>query len=295
MRVRVATRRSNLAMEQTREVLSVLEELGHQWEIVGLDSHGDVDRKTPLHKMSRTGIFVELLNHLVASGEADIAVHSAKDMPSSLEPGLVVCHTPPRGPWWDVMVTDSGIDGLGPGSRIGTSSIRRQKALSLWRPDLVAQDLRGNVDTRISRMRSGEVSGLILAEAGLQRLGIDAVRHRLPDSIFVPQPNQGIIAVVARAGSQISGELAPLSHSETMECFRFERQVSGRLRLGCSVPAGILVRPDGRRYTVEARFFSMHSSESVHFLEKFSDSGELEEISGAIAASIPPGYGYRVG
>ncbi|WP_162509096.1 hypothetical protein [Thermogymnomonas acidicola] len=144
MRVRVATRRSNLAMEQTREVLSVLEELGHQWEIVGLDSHGDVDRKTPLHKMSRTGIFVELLNHLVASGEADIAVHSAKDMPSSLEPGLVVCHTPPRGgPWWDVMVTDSGIDGLGPGSRIGTSSIRRQKALSLWRPDLVAQDLRG--------------------------------------------------------------------------------------------------------------------------------------------------------
>jgi hydroxymethylbilane synthase len=233
-----------LALAQAREVARLLP---GEVEIVKVTTAGDVDRGRG--DKSR---WVGALEAALLAGEIDLAVHSAKDVPSELAPGTAIVATPRRAEPFDVLVGG----GLREGARVGTSSLRRRAQLLAWRPDLDVVELRGNVDTRLAKRAAGQVDALVLAAAGLDRLGRRGEASAvLTDGVFIPAPGQGIIAVQARAGTAFP------DHASTHACLDEERAVVRALGASCHTPVGVLalggtVRgfvglPDGSRWIVE--------------------------------------------
>jgi hydroxymethylbilane synthase len=234
-----------LALAQAREVARLL---GGEVELVTITTAGDVDRARG--DKSR---WVGALEAALLAGEIDLAVHSAKDVPSELAEGTEIVATPRRAEPFDVLVGDAS---LREGARVGTSSLRRRAQLLAWRPDLDVVDLRGNVDTRLAKRAAGEVDALVLAAAGLDRLGRRGEASAvLTDGLFVPAAGQGIIAMQARAGTSLT------DHAPTHACLDEERAVVRALGATCHTPVGVLalggrVRgfvglPDGSSWLVE--------------------------------------------
>ena len=196
MTVRIGTRGSKLALAQTEIVANKLKGLGIEVEQKTVSTQGDEVTNVPLHEIGKQGVFVKALDDAILNKEIDCAVHSMKDIPAIRPSGLVIAAILPR---------DSPADFLayfGPVSSVkivGTSSTRRKAQLLRHDPDLDIRDLRGNVDTRMRKLREGQYNAIVLAEAGLQRLGLRIPGERLPPEKFVPTPNQGTIAVVSRA------------------------------------------------------------------------------------------------
>lgn len=251
MRVTVATRRSALALAQSRAVAQALEASGHdapllelttagdRWSLAGADAAPGMDVK---------GMFVKELEEALLDGRADIAVHSAKDLPGELPPGLAVIATPRREDPSDVLVgSPGGLEGLPDGARVGTTSPRRSAQVRAARPDVQVVEVRGNVDTRLAKLDAGEVDALVLAAAGLRRLGI----HRadvvaLPLDVCLPAAGQGIVAIEGRAGdSPVREACALIDDPAAHACLLAERAFLARLGGGCSVAAGALCEPDG--------------------------------------------------
>jgi hydroxymethylbilane synthase len=242
--LRLGTRGSALALAQAREVARLLD---GPVEVVTITTAGDVDRARG--DKSR---WVGALEAALLAGEIDLAVHSAKDVPSELASGTAIVATPRRAEPFDVLIGGE----LREGARVGTSSLRRRAQLLAWRPDLDVVDLRGNVDTRLAKRAAGEVDALVLAAAGLDRLGRRGEASAvLTDGVFVPAPGQGIIAIQARTG------LAIPDHATTHACLDEERAVVRALGASCHTPVGVLalngrVRgfvglPDGSSWLVE--------------------------------------------
>jgi hydroxymethylbilane synthase len=180
------------------------------------------------------------LEHALLAGEIDVAVHSAKDVPGELAAGTEIVAVPPREDSRDVLVGAASLDALPAGARVGTSALRRRAQLLALRPDLEVVELRGNVDTRLRKRAAGQVDVLVLAAAGLDRLG----RRRegggaLVGDVFVPAPGQGAIAVQARAGSAAAEVAGAVSHGRTMACLRAERAAVRELDASCHTPVGI--------------------------------------------------------
>ena len=245
MTLRIGTRGSKLALAQAREVAEALEGRGTPTELVPITTSGDRGADPSTDPAGVKGLFVAEIVRALREGGVDLAVHSAKDLPAIDDEGVVIGAVPERASALDVLITRDGE--LHAGDRIGTSSLRRQAQVLRWRPDVLLKDLRGNVDTRLRKLAEGEVDALVLAAAGLLRLGV-VPEHAQPMSIaeMVPAPGQGCLAVQARAADASTLEaLAALDHRRSRDALTAERALMARLGGGCALPLGAFAEPSG--------------------------------------------------
>jgi hydroxymethylbilane synthase len=240
--LRIATRRSPLALAQAREVAGRLSALGVRTELVPMVTSGDTGASAAGSPAGVKGLFVDEIVRALRAGEVDLAVHSAKDLPARDPDGVIVAAVPERADPSDVLVTRDG--GLPEEGVVGTSSLRRRAQVLRWRPRLSVRDLRGNVDTRLRKLADGETDALILAAAGLDRLGMappNTERLQLRD--MVPAPGQGALAVQARgADASTLAVVRELDHLPSRTAFDAERGLVARLGGGCALPLGALAR-----------------------------------------------------
>jgi len=240
--LRIATRKSQLALWQAEYVRDVL--LQYQpdlnVELVKMTTQGDKILDTPLAKVGGKGLFVKELEAGLLSGDADIAVHSMKDVPVELPEGLHLSVICPREDPRDAFVSKNymSFESLPKGARLGTSSLRRQCQLAAQRPDLNIIDLRGNVNTRLQKLDAGDYDAIILAAAGLKRLGMqDRITETLSPEISLPAIGQGAVGIECRVDDDWVNELlAPLNDRDTAIRVRAERALNHRLQGGCQVP-----------------------------------------------------------
>jgi hydroxymethylbilane synthase len=239
--VRLGSRGSPLALWQTHWVADALRRHhpGLQTAVVIIRTAGDRNRRDPLSVLGGKGIFVRDIETALLQRDIDVAVHSLKDMPTVLPPGLHLGAIPERGEVRDAFVSRDGrrlTETPGPW-RIGTGSLRRQAQLLAWHDALQVQDIRGNVETRLRKMRQGEVDGLVLAAAGLIRLHLqDAIAEYLPFDVMLPAVGQGALAIETRQGDWPDTLLAPLHDDTTAAAVTAERAFLAHLSGGCMVP-----------------------------------------------------------
>lgn len=263
--LRIATRKSALAIWQAEHVANRLQTIhpNLEVELVGMMTRGDIILDTPLAKVGGKGLFVKELETGMLEGTADIAVHSMKDVPMAFPEGLHLPVIMAREDPTDAFVSNhfASIDELPQGARVGTCSLRRQTQIREYRPDLRILDLRGNVNTRLGKLDNDEYDAIILASAGLIRLGFeDRMRQRISVEQSLPAIGQGAVGIECREDDErINQLLAPLTHAETAIRVKAERALNNRLNGGCQVPVagysilqgdqiwlrGLLGYPDG--------------------------------------------------
>jgi hydroxymethylbilane synthase len=267
--IRLGTRGCALALAQARAVAGLI---GGETELVTITSAGDVDRARG--DKSRWAGAPE---SAPPAGEIDLAVHSAKDVPADLAEGTEIVATPRRADPFDVVVGD-----LREGARVGTSALRRRSQLLAWRPDLDVVEIRGNVDTRLAKREAGEVDALVLAAAGLERLG-RSVGSKLVDGVFVPAAGQGVIAVQGRIGLT----LPTVDHPPTHAALDAERYVVRELEASCHTPIGVLAldgrmrafvgMPDGSSHVV------VEAETAEELTERLREAGAIEILKAVSA------------
>jgi hydroxymethylbilane synthase len=249
--LRIATRKSPLALWQTEHVAARLRAAhpGLEVALVPMSTRGDQVLDRSLAAIGGKGLFLKELELAMQRGEADCAVHSLKDVPMELEPGFALAAILARADHADAFVSNAfdGIDALPQGARVGTSSLRRQAQLRARRPDLELLDLRGNVNTRLARLDAGEYDAIVLACAGLQRLGFESrIRTRLDAPDWLPAPAQGAIAIESRDGDAgVQLLCAALDDAATRTCVDAERAMNRALHGSCHVPVAALAQLDG--------------------------------------------------
>ena len=266
--IRVGTRGSRLAVAQTELALGALRKAHPEvkFDIVAISTRGDVDKR-PLFTMDAKGIFEREVNEAVKDGQVDMAVHSLKDIPSDLSSELKVACIPRRASPNDVLVNDrrQKLKELAPDSLVGTSSLRRAVQLMKARPDLRVKPIRGNVETRVKKVISGEFDAVVLAEAGLSRIGMqDVIVERFRIDEFVPAPGQGAIAIVCRRDGLRIAEMArsiedPRSRAEVTA----ERALIEKVEGGCRFPLGAVAISKDERMTLYTSIFSADGSKSI--------------------------------
>lgn len=243
MKLRLGTRRSVLARTQSGWVADLLRAHGHEVELVHVVTEGDVSTES-LASLGGTGVFASALRQALRRGDVDLAVHSFKDLPTAAEAGLVIGAVPRREDSRDVLVTASGqgLHSLGAGAKVGTGSPRRRAQLAALGLGLHLVDIRGNVDTRIGMVRDGRLDAVVLARAGLLRLGrADEVAEVLDPALMLPAPAQGALAVECRADRvDVREALAALDDADSRAAVTAERAVLARLEAGCAAPIGAL-------------------------------------------------------
>ncbi len=242
--VRIATRKSALALWQANFVKAELEAAhpGLQVELVPMSTQGDKILDTPLAKIGGKGLFVKELETAMLEGLADIAVHSMKDVPVDFPEGLMLHTICQREDPRDAFVSNTyqQLTDLPQGAVVGTSSLRRQCQIKAMRPDLQIKDLRGNVNTRLAKLDASEFDAIILASAGLIRLGFEArIASFLDVGTSLPANGQGAVGIECRSDDLVVQQLlAPLEHKETRICVLAERAMNRKLQGGCQVPIG---------------------------------------------------------
>ena len=247
--LKLGTRGSPLALAQARIVAARLRTLGAEVEIVPMRTEGDRLLDAHLASVGGKGLFVTEIEEALLGGALDLAVHSLKDLPAELPVGLTLAACAERDDPRDVLVTRSGVDfeDLPAGAVVGTSSPRRRALALALRPDLVVEPIRGNVDTRLRKLESGPLDAVILAAAGLSRLGLRPGHARpLDPMVFVPAVGQGIIAVEVRAADQTTRAcIDRIDHAPTRVCALAERAYLGRLGASCKTPMAAHAVLDG--------------------------------------------------
>lgn len=244
MPLRIGTRGSALALAQAERVIARLAERGIEATRVVVQTLGDSVTGVPLHEIGGQGVFVRALDDAILRDDIDAAVHSAKDIPAKRPEGLVTCAVLERDSPADFLVHDVP---FGEVRVVGTSSTRRRAQLLMHYPHLEILPLRGNVDTRLRRLREGRFDAVVLAEAGIQRLGLTLPGTRLPPEVFVPSPNQGTIAIVCREGDTADELAGILDHPPTRRDTGIERVAMEEIGGGCYTPLGVYCR-DGYLY-----------------------------------------------
>ena len=242
--LRLGTRRSALATTQSTWVADRLRALGHDVELVEVTTEGDRDRSTPLARLGGTGVFVSALRTALAEGRVDLAVHSLKDLPTAPDEATTVAAVPTREDPRDALVARDGLTlgELPAGATVGTGSPRRRAQLAALGLGLEVTDLRGNVDTRLRQVSEGRVDAVVLAAAGLRRLGrIDEATELLDPLQMLPAPGQGALAVEVRADDVATAAVvAALDDPDARACTTAERVLLAELEAGCSAPVGAL-------------------------------------------------------
>ncbi len=251
--IRIATRASELALAQARWVASSIErELGAATELVRVKTSGDRLADASLAPVGGKGLFIKELEEALFADRADVAVHSAKDLPARIPPGLVLVAFPERADPRDALVLrerGGSLAELVQGARVGTGSVRRAAQLRALRPDLAIVPLRGNVPTRLRKLQEQRLDAVILACAGLDRLGLaDAIDERIPPETMLPAVGQGTLAIEARAGSALAADLSALNDRRAAASTAAERGFQLRIGGDCRTPLAALAehRGEGR-------------------------------------------------
>lgn len=271
--IRLGTRGSALARWQSEHVAAGLEALapGTRITLVEIVSTGDQVTDVPLSHVEGTGFFTATIERALVTEEVDLAVHSYKDLPVDSTPGLVVAAVPPRASVEDALCARDGLtlETLPAGARIGTCSARRTAQVLAARPDVACVSLRGNVPTRLAKVTTGELDAIVLARAGLERLGLERhITQVFPTGVVLPAPAQGALAIQCRAGDATLRRLiARLDDEATRRAVDAERTVLHALGGGCSVPVGALAREDGGALVLDAGVFGLDGTMSVRVRE----------------------------
>lgn len=283
MRYTVATRGSRLSLAQTGQIIRALmrADPDSTFRTIKITTKGDTDAK-PLFRMDRRGVFEKEVDMAVADGRADFAVHSMKDVPTEIPDGLVLACVPRRAPPNDVMICKDGMDPESPppGSVVGTSSLRRAAQVRMAFPEVEVRPIRGNVDTRVSRVGES-LDAVVLARAGIERLGLDIPYRILPTETFVPSPGQGALAVVARSGDRRTISLLESiqdgpSRAET----EAERALSQVIESGCRFPVGAYARSEGNLIRMVAAAYRPDGGGAIVSRQSGSDPAEVGRAAG---------------
>lgn len=299
-KLRVATRGSPLATWQARETARLLRALhpALEVELVFVQSSGDRDQRSDLSRLGRTGVFTAEIDDVVLGGRADAGVHSLKDVPTSLPRGLVLASVLARGPYEDALVVARGspgspgstgatLAGLPRGARVATGSVRRIALVRRARPDLEIVAIRGNVDTRLSKLAAGQADALIMACAGLERLALgEHVAEVLGPPRFLPAPGQGIVGIACRADDERTRALLEsIRDASAWAQATAERALLARLHGGCNAPLGALARVDGERLRLLAVVLAHDGREALE--DEISGSArDAEELAHALAERL---------
>jgi hydroxymethylbilane synthase len=280
--VRVGTRRSALARIQTQKVVERLQRLAPRtaFEVVPIETTGDRDLRP-----GTSPDFTDAIDRALAAGEVDLGVHSAKDLPVRLDPRLRLLACPTREDPRDALVQNQRT--LPKEARVGSSSLRRRAQLLRWRSDLDVVELRGNVDTRLQLVESETLDAVILAVAGLRRLGReDAITSILPIPAFLPAPGQGALALVARAEDRSTGQLvSPIDDPATRAAVRAERAFALGLGATCQMPLAALARLDSDRLILAGEVLSADGRRDVS--DRLEGApGNPEQLGTGLAARL---------
>jgi hydroxymethylbilane synthase len=260
--IRIATRASNLALWQAHHIADLIRQADPSAtvELIHVSTTGDRDQTERLRDLGSLGVFTREVQNAVLDGRADIAVHSLKDLPTEPVPGLVLAATPARGATADALVLpaghagEAGIRSLAAGARIGTGSPRRQAQLRFLRGDLDLSEVRGNVETRLRKLDGGEYDALVLATAGLTRLGLAGrISCELAPPEMFPAVSQGAVGVECRADDEpVRRLLAGITDQATLAAATAERSLLSTLRAGCHAPLGVSTTVSGNALQLEA-------------------------------------------
>jgi hydroxymethylbilane synthase len=265
--LRIGTRGSALARWQAEFVRTGLARQGVAAELCIIRTSGDRDRQTSLRVIGGKGVFTKELEDALLDGRIDLAVHSMKDMPTTIPAGLEIAAICEREDVRDALISRGGLklDQLCSGVRIGTSSLRRQAQLRHYRADFEMVDMRGNVDTRLAKLEQGDYDAIVLAKAGLDRLGqTGRISEIVPPEICLPAAGQGAIGIETRKrGDEIVAAVRKLNHRESQVAVEAERAVLAGLEGGCQVPIGVWARAQSGGLRIDARVLSADGSESI--------------------------------
>jgi hydroxymethylbilane synthase len=314
-KAKIGTRGSELALAQTRKVLSKLTQARPdlEFELRVIKTRGDHNVKGALHEVIEggQGIFTREIEQALLDGAIDLACHSAKDLPTRLAPPLAIGAVLEREEARDAWIARDGrlLSEVREGTRVGTSSLRRRAMLLKKRPGLLIQEIRGNVPTRLERLRRGEVDGLVLAACGLARLGLESeITEILDETWMLPAVGQGVIAVEIRGDDAFAAELArSVNHASSFFALQAERSLLALLEGGCQVPIGVstlvkdgklfmraaIVSTDGKRsvfseHEGEVEEATQTGEELARLLREGGGAGILNEIRKAKPVPIPP-------
>lgn len=284
MKIRIGTRGSKLAIAQTEMTAKAIKYRfsDSKIEIVRIATHGDKVLDKPLTLIGGKGVFIAEIESALTDGEIDIAVHSAKDLPTELADGTEIGAVLGRGDPRDMLIARKGSGITEPRGKnekivIGTGSMRRRIQFGKLYKNAEFKDIRGNVDTRLRKLADGEYDAVTLAAAGLERLGLLGDErfeyHRFPTEAILPAPCQGIIAVQCKSGSAAAEYLKEINDAEVFKCFETEREVIRLLNAGCTMPVGAYAQIEGGKIRLTA------TKDSVHIVSDCSEIGERFELA----------------
>ena len=299
--LRIGTRASALARWQAESVQAQLGKLGCAAALVLIRTSGDQDRQTPLRLLGGKGVFTKEIETALLENRVDVAVHSMKDLPTSLPEGLMIGAICRREDVRDALVSRAklGLNDLPRRARVGTSSLRRQAQLRNRRPDLEMADVRGNVDTRLAKVDRGEYDAVVLAKAGLDRLGMaGCITEVLAPEVCLPAAGQGAIGIETRAPAnnldrEILIALGQLNDAPTRLAVDAERAVLAGLSGGCDVPLGVWAREESGQFAVDACVLSVDGTEAVR-VHRAGLPRDAEAIARDVTAALLQGGADRL-
>jgi hydroxymethylbilane synthase len=290
--IRIGTRASKLALwqaEATKKALLLLDP-SLNIEIVKVRTDGDKDQTSALREMGGYGVFVKQLESELTSGNVDLAVHSAKDVPAKLSDGLEIVGSLPRAIVNDALISrdKKSFEDLPENAIVGTSSARRAAQLYLIRKDIQIKEIRGNVDTRIRKVEEGIYDATLLANAGLDRLGLgDRIDYRFPTDIMLPAPGQGIIALEIReSDSDLKHLIERISDRDSFICLKAERAFLATLNAGCHTAVAGLAQISGNKLKMSGRVLSLDGSQMIEAEFEIGDLSNPERVGRQVADKL---------
>ncbi len=286
--LRIGTRGSALARWQAEWVAAWLQEHGVAVDLVPITTQGDV-KAGPLAQIGGQGLFTKEIQRALLDRSVDVAVHSCKDLPTAQVEGLIIAAVPPRESTSDVLVSlkAESIESLPPRARIGTGSLRRKAQLLHLRPDLIVEDIRGNVETRLRKLEEGEFDAIVLAEAGLKRLGLAADNtHVIPRDQMLSAVGQGALAIETRVDDVATQSfLSALDDHDSHQAVVAERSLLYELRAGCSAPVGGWARVESGQLALDAVVLSADGKRRL-IADDAATSAEAVELGRRVAERL---------
>ena len=267
MNYKLGTRGSSLSIAQTNWVLDELKKTNSSltFDIEKITTKGDTDTR-PLFTMEQKGIFEKEIDRAVAEKRVDFAVHSMKDVPSTLDSSLTIACVPKRESVNDVLITNDGytLDSIPSGTVIGSSSLRRAVQISRKRPDVIVKPIRGNIETRINKVTENKIDGIVLAKAGISRLGVETKHSVLSKDEFLPSPGQGALAIVCRSDDSETIEmLKKIEDKKSRIEIEAERSLSEHIDSGCRFPVGAYASVESTSLILKVGVYSMDGKKSI--------------------------------
>ena len=287
--MRIGTRGSALALAQSEHVRSSLPTMGEEHRICIIKTTGDLNPGASLQRIGGKGLFTKEIEDALLANEVDLAVHSLKDLPTEMAPGLRIGALLKREEARDALISRDGrkLDELPSGSRIGTSSLRRRAQILARRPDLVVEDLRGNVPTRVRRVEEGMFDAVVVAAAGLRRLGLfDRATELIEESVLLPAPGQGVVGVQIREGDERTAAAVGTLHDPAAAAeATAERALLAALGGGCIVPVGARAHARDGRLTLHAFVGNPSGRPTLRHSAEGAVEG-AEELGRALAGTL---------